>query len=169
MILKKWLRFGDATLVNSGELVENTGTENELVEMVEKFNLKQVKFLGKFSMKEVSEIVNISDISIVSFKDLPILYTNSPNKFFDSLSAGKPIVVNSAGWTKEMLEKHRCGFYVNPNNPKELADKILFLKNHPEIVEEMGKNSRNLAEIVYDKSILCRKFVVTVEALFKNL
>lgn len=142
--------------------------ENELIAEVQKNQLENVKFLGKFPMKEVSEIVNFSDVSVISFLNLPILYTNSPNKLFDSLSAGKPIIVNSAGWTKDIAEKYQCGYYVDPENPQELADKILFLKNRPEIVSEMGKRSRELSEKVYDKSILTKQFVKTVETAFKN-
>ncbi|MDE1208106.1 glycosyltransferase family 4 protein [Tenacibaculum larymnensis] len=144
-------------------------TEEELKNYCQKHQLKQVHFLGRFPMEETSEIVNLCDVSMVSFKDLPILYTNSPNKLFDSLSAGKPIIVNSAGWTKDMVEKHNCGFYVNPNVAQELVDKILLLKRNPEIVKEMGRKSRTLAETVYDKSILCKQFVETVENTYKNL
>src|SRR5690606_21458717 len=144
-------------------------TEKQLIEKCRQHQLSNVKFLGKFPMKDTSEIVNLSDVSMVSFKDLPILYTNSPNKLFDSLSAGKPIIVNSAGWTKDMVEEHNCGYYVNPNKPQELVEKILFLKEHPEVVIEMGQNSRTLAETVYDKSILCKQFVETVENTNKRL
>lgn len=143
-------------------------TEKALQSEVNKHQLDNVKFLGRFPMKEVSEIVNFCDVSMVSFLDLPILYTNSPNKLFDSLSAGKPIIVNSAGWTKDMVEEHHCGYYVNPNKPQELVDKVLFLKQHPEIVKEMGQKSRYLAETVYDKSILCKQFVEMVENTYKN-
>jgi glycosyltransferase involved in cell wall biosynthesis len=114
-------------------------------------------------MKDVSEIVNFSDVSMISFLDLPILYTNSPNKLFDSLSAGKPIIVNSAGWTKSIAEDYHCGFYANPKYPQELADKILFLKNNPNTASKMGVNSRRLAKEVYDKSILCKQFVKVIK------
>lgn len=171
---------GAYTIIESAKLMKDNhnveflfvgggATEADLIEMVNKANLKNVRFLGKFSMKEVSEIVNLSDVSIVSFEDLPILYTNSPNKLFDSLSAGKPIIVNSAGWTKEMVEENNCGYYVNPNYPQELADRILYLKDRPEIVEEMGRRSRSLAETTYDKSILANKFVQTVEMVCRNI
>lgn len=138
-------------------------TEQDLVDEVEKNNLKNVKFLGKFPMTDVSEIVNFSDVSMISFLDIPILYTNSPNKLFDSLSAGKPIIVNSAGWTKHIAEKYHCGYYVNPNRPEELVQKVLHLKDNPELVNSMGQNARKLAETVYDKSILCKKFVEVIE------
>lgn len=138
-------------------------TEKDLVDEVEQNNLKNVKFLGKFPMADVSEIVNFSDVSMISFLDIPILYTNSPNKLFDSLSAGKPIIVNSAGWTKDIAEKYHCGYYVNPNRPEELVQKVLYLKDNPELVKEMGQNARKLAETVYDKSILSKKFVEVIE------
>lgn len=138
-------------------------TERELKKVCKDYQLDNVVFLGKFPMKQTSEIVNFCDVSIVSFLDIPILYTNSPNKLFDSLSAGKPIIVNSAGWTKEMVEKHKCGFYVNPNEPQDLADKINYLKSNPEELKIMSRNSRILAEKTYDKSLLCLKFVEVVE------
>ena len=43
---------------------------------------------------------------------LDFLATNSPNKLFDSLSAGKPIIVNSPGWTKDLVERYECGVFV---------------------------------------------------------
>ncbi|NOJ76357.1 glycosyltransferase family 4 protein [Empedobacter stercoris] len=168
---------GAHTIIESAKLMKEVcdveflfvgggATEKDLICEVDKHQLTNVKFLGKFPMKEVSEIVNFCDVSIVSFLDLPILYTNSPNKLFDSLSAGKPIIVNSAGWTKDMVEQHNCGYYVNPNHPAELVEKLLFLKKHPEVVEQMANNSRALAETVYDKTILCQEFVKTIEKTF---
>ena len=139
--------------------------ESTLKNICKKNNLTNVKFYRKVPMQEMSEIVNLCDVSITSFKDLPILYTNSPNKLFDSLSAGKPIIVNSAGWTRDMVEEYNCGYYVNPNKPQELVDKIKYLQLHPNITQEMGKNSRKLAETIYDKSILCEQF----SSVIKNL
>lgn len=101
----------------------------------------------------------------MTFADIPILATNSPNKLFDSLSAGKPIIVNSPGWTKDLVEDYRCGLFVDPKKPEDLASKILFLFENPEVCEEMGVNSRKVAESKYDKSILCKKFVDVVEKL----
>ncbi|MDQ3290630.1 MAG: glycosyltransferase family 4 protein [Bacteroidota bacterium] len=138
--------------------------EPELMNICQEKGLTNVKFLGRYPMDIVSEIVNICDCSIVTFLNLPILYTNSPNKFFDSLSAGKPVIVNSAGWTKDIVEEHNCGVYVDPENPAELANVLLKMSRHPEWVQDMSGNSRRLAEEVYDKSILCKQFVRIIEA-----
>ncbi len=130
-------------------------------------NLDFINFYGKVPMKRLSNIVNLSDVSLVTFTDLPILATNSPNKLFDTLSAGKPIIVNSPGWTKTMVEDYKCGAFVNPKKPKELAEKIIEFKNNPSLCAEMGKNSRILAENKFDKSILCNQFANLVDNLLK--
>lgn len=179
----KVIHFGALGLANGIDSVLNTArlmkddksvqfiflgsgsTEGELKAFCEKEGMDNVFFLPKAPMEKTSEIVNFCDVSMVSFRDLPILYTNSPNKLFDSLSAGKPVIVNSAGWTKAMVEKYNCGYYVNPKNPDELADKIKYLQDHPEVVRQMGKNARKLAEEKYDKSILSRQFVNIVDGL----
>ena len=140
-------------------------TEKGLREKCEKLGLKTTKFLGQFGIRELSEIVNLCDVSLITFADLPILATNSPNKLFDSLSAGIPVIVNSSGWTKELVEEYKCGFYVDPKKSEDLANKILYLRNHSMVCEEMGMNSRKLAEQKYDKSILCREFSDLVATL----
>ena len=143
-------------------------TEDALKAKCVEMRLSNVHFIGKYPMSQISEIVNFCDVSVVTFMDLPILYTNSPNKLFDSLSAGKPIIVNSAGWTKKLVEEERCGYYVDPKNPKELADRILYLKTHPDDANVLGLNSRKLAETKYDKSILCNQFGNLVDSLVSS-
>lgn len=138
-------------------------TENELKEKCNTLELTNVHFLGRFPMREISEIVNFCDISLVSFLDIPVLYTNSPNKLFDSLSAGKSIIVNSNGWTRELVETEHCGYFVDPKNPQELADKIVFLQKNQYLVNEMGVNARALAENKFDKSLLCSQFADVVD------
>jgi glycosyltransferase involved in cell wall biosynthesis len=170
------LANGALTIINSAKLIKDDSSvkfifvgggsqEHKLKKKCQEADLENVRFYGKVPMNAISKIVNFCDVSIVSFLDIPILYTNSPNKFFDSLSAAKPIIVNSAGWTKEIVEKNRCGYYVNPHKPEELVNKIKYLQAHPEVVKEMGQNSRKLAITKYDKSILCKQFADIVNGL----
>lgn len=140
-----------------------------LKEKCEVLDMQNVHFLGSFGLEQLAEIVNLCDVSLVTFADFPILATNSPNKLFDSLSAGKPIIVNSSGWTKDMIENNKCGLFANPKNPKELVNKILFLKANPKICEDMGLNARKLAENKYDKSILCREYANLVDSMHQTI
>lgn len=135
----------------------------QLQKAVENYKLTNVQFLGSHNMSVVSEIVNCCDVSITSFLDLPILYTNSPNKLFDSLSAGKPIIVNSAGWTKELVEKEHCGCYVDPNNPHDFMKKILKIKNEKELLQKWGENARRISEEIFNKDSLSKRMAEVVE------
>ncbi|MBQ0090425.1 MAG: glycosyltransferase family 4 protein [Prevotellaceae bacterium] len=169
-------------IINAAKVVADKGVDDinfifmghgamqpKLEKMVEEYGLKNVKFLGNHKMATVIEMVNLCDASITTFKNLPILKTNSPNKLFDSLSASKPIIVNSDGWTKDMVEKGDCGFFVNPDDPKELADKLIEIKDNKELLEKWGKNARILSETVYDKKILSAQAADAIEAAYKNL
>ena len=138
-------------------------TEPIIKKLSEDYCLNNVSFLGSHKMDVVAEVVNCSDASITTFLNLPVLKTNSPNKLFDSLSAGKPIIVNSAGWTKEMVEKDDCGFYVDVERPEELAEKLLFYKDDKETLARWGKNARKLSLEVYDKDILAGKVADVLE------
>lgn len=140
-----------------------------LEEMVRDNDLHNVRFLGNYKVGVVAEVTNCCDASITSFKNLPILATNSPNKLFDSLSAGKPIIVNSAGWTKDMVEKDNCGFYVDPEKPEMLADKLLEIKDNKPLLEEWGKNARRLSVEVYDKAKLSAQVADVLEETYRKL
>lgn len=137
--------------------------EWELMKRCSELQLENVKFLGAHPLIVVSEILNLCDCSLVTFSDIPILYTNSPNKLFDSLAAAKPVIVNSNGWTREIVEKNVCGTYVDPNKPEELKNALIRMKNDAELMRRMSANSRRLAEEVYDKSILTPRFISIIE------
>ena len=142
-------------------------TEPVIKKQAEKYGLTNVQFMGSHKMDTVVEVVNCCDVSITTFLKLPVLKTNSPNKLFDSLSAGKPIIVNSAGWTKDMVEQEQCGFYVNPDKPEELAEKLLIYKDDKETLEKWQKNARRLSIEVYDKDILSVKVADVLEKYAK--
>lgn len=143
--------------------------EPKLKKMVEEQELKNVQFLGNHPMGTLAEVVNLCDVSITSFLNLPILKTNSPNKMFDSLSAGKPIIVNSSGWTKDLVEKENCGFFVDPEKPEDLAEKLLAYKEEKETLRVWGENARRLSIEVFDKRILSAKVADVIEMAYKNL
>ena len=143
-------------------------TEPVCKKLVEKYGLKNVRFLGFHKMSIVSEIVNCSSASITTFRNLPILATNSPNKLFDSLSAGKPIIVNSTGWTKKMVEEGDCGFYVDPDSPVSLADKIVEVKDDKALLSRWGENARKLSLSVFDKDILTAKVADVLESVYNS-
>mgnify|MGYP003503752938 FL=1 len=131
--------------------------KKDLVSLSSKLSVIKVSVLDRQPMDNVSSIVNNSDVSVCTFSNIPILKTNSPNKLFDSLSAGKASIVNSDGWTKDIVEDYKCGLYASPTDPSDFADKVIFLIENPATLSTMGSNARKLAEDKFDKSYLCKQ------------
>ena len=142
--------------------------EPRLRSIVKDKALKNVQFLGLHPMATVVEVVNLCDVSVTTFRNLPILQTNSPNKLFDSLSAGKPIIVNSAGWTKDMVENENCGFFVDPDNASDFAEKLMLYKDDKEKLKVWGENARRLSVEVYDKDILSAQVADVLEKVYNK-
>ncbi|MFW6046941.1 MAG: glycosyltransferase family 4 protein [Candidatus Woesearchaeota archaeon] len=161
----KELKINDVNFVLIGK---EGRAKKVLQESVVKFKLNNIQIIPAQPMDELSELINLCDCSIIPFKSLPILSTNSPNKLFDSLSAGKPIIVNSDGWTKDIAEKYNCGFYIDANQPEDLVSLLTSIKADKSKLIEMGKNARKLAETKYDKTILCKEFADLIEIKLKK-
>lgn len=119
----------------------------KLEELVKIRKLKNIVFLGQINKYEVAGLYKKATACLVLFKNLPIFSTNSPNKFFDAISAGKPIITNMGGWIGGLIETYNIGFSVEPNNAQALVEAIIKLlhmsKNQ---IENMGQNARNLAK-----------------------
>ena len=137
--------------------------------MISDYGLENIQYLGNHKMNVVSDIVNCCSACIVSFRNIPILATNSPNKMFDSLSAGKPIIVNSAGWTKDLVEEENCGCFVNPEKPQDLVDALEDMANSPEKCKTWGENSRRLSVEKFDKSILSAKVADVLDMVYNRI
>lgn len=121
--------------------------------------LTNVEFIGHQNKEGVRRILNVTDATYVSFADLPVLGTNSPNKLFDSLASGKLTIVNTPGWTKDMVEQYKCGFYADPHKPKEFVSKLKPYLEERELLEASKNNARNIAESLYSKKLQIDKLV----------
>lgn len=127
-----------------------------------------VTFTGRIPRERLGAIVSSADVSITSFLDIPILATNSPNKLFDGLAAGLPCIVNSRGWTRELVESAECGWFVDPQRPSELADALLRLRDDSSLTAQMGANARELAEREFARELLARRFAETLAAAVED-
>ncbi len=146
----------DFNLVFIGDGAER----NELENLSKEFFLSQkVIFLGLIPKTEVTKWFALARASLVTFKDLPVLHTNSPNKMFDSFAAGVPIIQSTRGWIFDLVEKSECGLNVDPCSPQSFAEAFRFLVENPNKAKEMGRNARQLAENEFSRSYLAQKFL----------
>ncbi|MFY0600908.1 MAG: glycosyltransferase family 4 protein [Cyclobacteriaceae bacterium] len=114
------------------------------------------------SKEKVKEMLDQMDGIYVSFKNIPVLSTGSPNKFFDGLAAGKLIVINFKGWIKQVIESSNCGFYHSPESTREFVDGIKSYIDNPETLVDAQKNARKLGESSFDKKQLIAKLIKSI-------
>jgi len=103
---------------------------------------KKIKALGFLNRIEVSNILSQSKAGIVTFHPLPNHVDAQPNKMFEYMSAGLPIITSNFPLWREIVEGNSCGICVNPLNPKEIADAIEYINTHPKEAEKMGQNGK---------------------------
>jgi glycosyltransferase involved in cell wall biosynthesis len=150
---------GDIKILLVGE-----GQQRE--ELEERASTEQVtNFIRVGLMPKTSlvPLVQHAMVSLVPLKGTPILDTSSPNKFFESLAAGVPVIQNTNGWMKDFLEKHKIGWTINPNDPEALADFLISLDANPDIKTEMGIRAKELAAASFDKNILAQQMLDAIK------
>jgi len=133
----------------------------ELEERVK--DLPNVRLADRVPKAEVPRYTRTADALMVLFADQPILATNSPNKLFDGLATGRPMIVNSDGWTRQILEDNRAGAYFPARDGAALADLIVGLADDPGARAKMGANARSLAEHQFARDILAQQVLDVLE------
>ena len=86
-------------------------------------------------------------------------YGTSPNKFFDYISSGLPVLNNYPGWLKEIITQNQCGVVVTPEDPEAFAIALIELADNPEKRKEMGNNARKLAMSQFARQDLADRLV----------
>ncbi len=122
-------------------------------------NLRFVPYQNKYGLLS---LLNVTDMVYISFADHPVLQSNSPNKFFDALAAGKPCIVNTPGWLTHLVESHQCGFYFSPDKPSGFIEKINPYVTDPKFLEACKTNARHLAESEFDKEKQVQKLATMI-------
>jgi glycosyltransferase involved in cell wall biosynthesis len=129
-----------------------------LMANTKQMGLQNLTFVDFQNREGVKEMMNITDSAFICYKNVPILETGSPNKFFDGLAAGKLIVVNFSGWIRKEIEEARCGIFVDPQHPTDFIKKISVFVSDERQLKNYQEASRQLAETKYSRKIVSERF-----------
>ena len=130
---------------------------------VERLGLDNVRLIGSLPKHDVPILTRSADVLMTLFADVPVLAMNSPNKFFDGIATGRPMLVNSSGWTKDLVERHDAGFYVPAEDGAALAEAVVRLADDAGLRERMGHNARRLAEAEFGRDQLAERVLGILE------
>ena len=119
-------------------------------------NIDNLVFLPLMPKTELVGFIQNAMVSLVPLANTPVLATSSPNKLFESLAAGVPVVITTQGWMREFVETESVGVYVNPDSSEDLYE---VLKNGEAFSVRNREFYIELAKMHFDKKKLAGEFL----------
>ncbi len=131
-------------------------------------DLQNVEFKGFLNRRQVSDLLSESFAGVVTFLPVPNHINAQPNKMFEYMSAGLPVIASHFPLWKEIIENNHCGICVDPSKPVEIAKAIDYLFEHEAERMQMGINGKKAVYEKYNWNIEREKLLKIYEKLLKS-
>ena len=106
-----------------------------------------------------------TDVGLQLLANVPAFYFGtSPNKFFDYLASGTPVLINYPGWLAEVVREERCGFAVPPDDAEAFAGALERAAAQRAELPAMGQRALALARTRFNRDRLGDQFVDWLES-----
>lgn len=157
---------GDIKLVFIGD----GNRKDALVERAEGSGLDNCVFLDSVPKTSMPGLLVRADLGLMILDDVPAFYNGtSPNKFFDYISSGLPVLINYPGWLSELVVEHECGLSVDPGVAVAFADALESLADQPEQLQRMGRSARDLGEMKFNRVRLNEHLLKSLTRFIPNV
>ena len=124
-----------------------------------------VHFMDPIPKIKLAELLAGADIGLQILANIPAFYYGtSPNKFFDYLSSGLPVLTNYPGWVANLVSENNCGFSIPPDDPIAFADALEAAHKNLQNLKQIGNNARFLSVKQFNRDELGKKFVECIES-----
>ncbi len=151
----------EITVVLLGDGKEKPALMAQAAEM----GLDNVCFIPPVSKAEMPEALAAADACIAILKPIPLYRTVYPNKVFDYMAAGKPVILAIDGVIRELVETANAGVAVPPGDATALAQAIRSLADAPERGKQMGRSGRAYVEAHFERGMLADQMAAVMEAM----
>jgi glycosyltransferase involved in cell wall biosynthesis len=143
--------------------------KEKLVARAKNENLSNCIFLDPVPKNELIKYLHAADVGLMILANIPAFYYGtSPNKFFDYISIGMPVLNNYPGWLAEMISENKCGLVVEPDDSIKFADALIFLYRNKNQISQMGANGRALAEREFNRLRLADNLLSALSETFSK-
>ncbi|KJS70002.1 MAG: glycosyltransferase [Pseudomonas sp. BICA1-14] len=137
-----------------------------LQERASREKLENIVFHDPVNKARLAGLMAGTDVGLQTLANIPAFYYGtSPNKFFDYIAAGLPVLNNYPGWLAGMIRDNQCGFAVEAEAPQAFADALEQAANDRAALRVMGMRARELAEREFDREQLGNRFVDWLEGV----
>ncbi len=154
-------------------LIGDGNRKDALMARAQKEGLDNCLFFPGVKKTEIARLTASFDCGLQVLANVPeFYYGTSPNKFFDYIAAGIPVLCNYPGWIADLLREHDAGVTVPPNDARAFANALCQLADREEEAKRMGGNARRLAESVFNRgrlaTILVQALTSTADAFVRQ-
>lgn len=128
--------------------------------------LETVRFADVLPKRTIASVIRGGDAGLQILANVPAFYDGtSPNKFFDYLAGGLPVIINYPGWLADLVREQTCGWAVPPDDPEAFADALVAAADDPEEARKRGAAALALGARMFSREALAYKFVETLEGV----
>ncbi|MBT3315395.1 MAG: glycosyltransferase family 4 protein [Anaerolineae bacterium] len=131
--------------------------------------LRNVSFVDSVPKSEMANALAASDACLAILKPIEWYKATYPNKVFDYMAAGRPIVLAIDGVIREVVDAAGCGVFAEPGDTDSLAAAILSLAKDDARSREMGLVGRAYIEAHFDRAALAEKLTELLEEMVGEL
>lgn len=136
--------------------------EDEVREMLKR---DSVNYRGLLPWHDAWECALGATAGLVLFHPGPNHSDAMPNKLFEYMAAGVPVVASDFPLWREIVEGSACGLVVDPLNIEAIVNAVQYLIGHPEEAGKMGQNGRRAVEETYNWETESRKLLDLYERI----
>ncbi|MDZ7725114.1 MAG: glycosyltransferase [candidate division KSB1 bacterium] len=108
--------------------------------------LDHVTFYDPVPYHQLADFMARADVCLGIFGDNERMLRVTTNKVIEAIAMGKPLITGRNRPVQELLTHNKSAYLIPRANPRELANAIIYLKNHPDLCETLGKNAYRTAK-----------------------
>jgi glycosyltransferase involved in cell wall biosynthesis len=126
-----------------------------------------VIFIPSVPKDEMSGALAAADACIAILKPIEMYKTVYPNKVFDYMAAGRPVILAIDGVIRDVVESAQCGIVVPPGDAEFLAHAIQLLAREPKHGSILGQNGRQYVEAHFDRAVVAEKLNMLIDSIWE--
>lgn len=154
----------DIQFVLVGDGKEKPALEQQAREL----KLENIRFCPPVAKNEMTGVLAAANACIAILKPIELYKTTYPNKVFDYMAAGRPVILAIDGVIREVVEAAECGLAVPPGDDRALAGAVETLADDAARARVMGLAGRTYVEMYFERAKLAQEFTELVEAMGKQ-
>lgn len=136
-----------------------------LIIYANQLKLENISWIASVPKEEMGGILSRADVGLAILKPIELYKTTYPNKVFDYMAAGLPVLLVIDGVIREVVEKAKAGIFAEPGNVDDIVNKINYLYDDKEKLSIFARNGQNYIRENFSREKLSKDLLKIMEEL----